>query len=258
MVSCCVWLSLGRGQIVIVVNPRSVTGFGDDGGRHNWPLVRACDHVGDNGKVGDHNCHLGGLSLPLSWLWRGLGLQDGGNDGNQDHLCQHLPGKVQSTALLVVTKSTFKAQSHLSSWFTSHRQSLAHKNTLHLLHYHTSLFHSADPSIHSSFSPLALGSFHNGAIWQSCCQIAGKAGAPAGRHIAFSFKRQLAPDPHGPFCISIFSKDIKDHKTQDTQTTILPISAIFLVLKVFSCSLLLFCLLLCVTFHWIDKKMIQK
>ena len=197
------------------------------------------------------------FSKKLGARW-GLGLQDGGNDGNQDHLCQHLPGKVQSTALLVVTKSTFKAQSHLSSWFTSHRQSLAHKNTLHLLHYHTSLFHSADPSIHSSFSPLALGSFHNGAIWQSCCQIAGKAGAPAGRHIAFSFKRQLAPDPHGPFCISIFSKDIKDHKTQDTQTTILPISAIFLVLKVFSCSLLLFCLLLCVTFHWIDKKMIQK
>ena len=159
------------GQIVIVGNPRSVTGFGDDGGRHNWPLVRACDHVGDNGKVGDHNCHLGGLSLPLSWLWRGLGLQDGGNDGNQDHLCQHLPGKVQSTALLVVTKSTFKAQSHLSSWFTSHRQSLAHKNTLHLLHYHTSLFHSADPSIHSSFSPLShIGSFYNGAIWQSCAR----------------------------------------------------------------------------------------
>ena len=67
--------------------------------------------------------------------------------------------------------------------------------------------------------------------------------------ISSKCKRSLAPDPHGPFCISIFSKDIKDHKTQDTQTTILPISAIFLVLKVFSCSLLLFCLLLCVTFH---------
>ena len=70
--------------------------------------------------------------------------------------------------------------------------------------------------------------------------------------IALSFKRLLAPDPYGPFCISIFSKDIKDHKTQDTQTTILPISAIFLVflvLKVFSCSVLLFCLLLCVTFY---------
>ena len=51
-----------------------------------------------------------------------------------------------------------------------------------------------------------------------------------------------------------FSKDIKDHKTQDTQTTILPISAIFLVLKVFSCSVLLFCLLLCVTFYRIDTK----
>ena len=60
---------------------------------------------------------------------------------------------------------------------------------------HTSPSYS-DSLIHSSFSPLALGSFHNGAIWQSCCQIAGKAGAPAGRHIALSFMRQLAPDPH--------------------------------------------------------------
>ena len=116
--------------------------------------------------------------------------------------------------------------------------------------YHTCFLHFAD----SVFILVVLGLWHNGAIWQSCCQIAGKAGAPAGRHIAFSFKRQLAPDPHGPFCISIFSKDIKDHKTQDTQTTILPISAIFLVLKVFSCSLLLFCLLLCVTFYRIDTK----
>ena len=44
---------------------------------------------------------------------------------------------------------------------------------------HTSPSYS-DPFIHSSFSPLShIGSFYNGAIWQSCCQIAGKAGAPA-------------------------------------------------------------------------------
>ena len=57
----------------------------------------------------------------------------------------------------------------------------------------------------------------------------------------------------GPFVFQFF----KRYKGQDTQTIILPISAFFLVLlmlKVFSCFLLLFYLLLCVTFYWIDTK----
>ena len=57
----------------------------------------------------------------------------------------------------------------------------------------------------------------------------------------------------GPFVFRFF----KRYKGQDTQTIILPISAFFLVLlmlKVFSCFLLLFYLLLCVTFYWIDTK----
>ena len=61
---------------------------------------------------------------------------------------------------------------------------------------HTSPSYS-DSLIHSSFSPLShIGSFYNGAVWQSCCQIAGKAGAPAGRHIAFVVCGTLQPEPH--------------------------------------------------------------
>ena len=71
--------------------------------------------------------------------------------------------------------------------------------------------------------------------------------------IAFVAKRRLRQTLMGPFVFQFF----KRYKGQDTQTIILPISAFFLVLlmlKVFSCFLLLFYLLLCVTFYWIDTK----
>ena len=52
--------------------PQVGDGVGDDGGRHNWPLVRACDHVDDNGQAGAHDCHPGG-QVGSRCPWPGCG-----------------------------------------------------------------------------------------------------------------------------------------------------------------------------------------